>query len=87
MAASFLKLKFFVKSKFEITIKKQFVYSNKREFRSLKKILNGLCSNKSYTTAQCLEHRWPQAKVPDPSPGSYSQKYASDFPMCIPCTV
>ena len=34
------------------------------DFRSLKEMLSGLCWYDSYTVAQSLEHRWPQAKVP-----------------------
>ena len=40
-----------------------FLFVYKAEY-FLREMLNGLCWDDSYTVAQWLEHRWPQANVP-----------------------
>ena len=41
------------------------------------------CWDYSYTIAQWLEHRWPQARVPGLSPGGDSQFFLQTFPVCV----
>ena len=50
--------------------------------RSLKKMMNGLSWDDSYTIAERLEHRRPQAKVPGSSPDGGSRLFLQTFPIC-----
>ena len=42
--------------------------------------------SKFIPVAQCLEHRWPQVKVPGASPGGDSQLFLQTYPISTPST-